>query len=163
MNGRIQLDESQPNVPFHLYEKVSVNTPVNYRIPDRGESSMVAKVFFHGKNINTIQNNIIAKIHEMSHKRYIIDRQNPDALFMIMKSIYNQHGLNLRDNVTEQVEILNNIVTNECVPKIWSELTSYIKYKHDISNLATPMPRPISTYLDKVLSYNKPMTWNAPQ
>ena len=159
-NGRIILNSMEHNIPFHLHDKIeNYHNKVQYFIPDRQESSMVSKVFFHPKNMAIIQNNIRAKIHELTHKRYIIDNQNHDNLYLIMKTLYDQHALNLPDKITEQVEVLNNIVLRYSVPKILSEIKSYIKYREDITSLAKPIDRPISTYIDKSLVYNKPLTY----
>ena len=159
-NGRIILNSAEHNVPFHLYDKIdNYHNKVQYFIPDRKESSMVSQVFFNPKNMQIIQNNIRAKVHELTHGRYIIDEQSKDNLYLIMKTMYDQHALNLPNDITKQVEVLNNIVLRYCVPKILSEIKSYIKYKEDITSLATPIDRPMSTYIDKSLMYNKPLTY----
>ena len=55
------------------------------------------------------------------------------------------------NNITEQIVELNKIVVDYCVPKLCSEASAYIKYKNDVSTLAVPMQRPISTYNNNVL------------
>ena len=62
-----------------------------------------------------------------------------------------QHSANLLDDITKQIVALNDIVINYCVPQICSEATAYIKYKNDVSTLAVPLNRPISTYNNNVL------------
>ena len=59
-----------------------------------------------------------------------------------MRSIYFQYGQNLNCLITEQIEKLNEIVVNECVPKILSEVEQFLHYKRDVSGLAVPLERP---------------------
>ena len=41
---------------------------------------------------------------------------------------------------------LNKLVCDYAVPQIFKEADGYIKYKRDVSTMAKPMQRPISTY-----------------
>jgi hypothetical protein len=66
-----------------------------------------------------------------------------------MRAVYLQNSLNLPDNVTKQIEDLNRIVIQYCVPRIFSEVKGYIKYKEDASTLPVPMDKPMSVYVDK--------------
>ena len=60
-------------------------------------------------------------------------------------------SLNDSNNITRQVEGLNKLVLNYCVPQIIGEAEGYIKYKNDVSTLAMPMQRPTSTYASNTL------------
>ena len=73
---------------------------------------------------------------------------------MIMRSIYLQnvkHG----NNVRQQVRDLNKLVCDYSVPQIYGEADGYMKYKRDISTMATPIQRPISTYHNNTLETKK--------
>ena len=70
-----------------------------------------------------------------------------------MRSSYLQFSSNRKDNITEQLKDLNQLVVNYCVPQINSEATAYKNYKKDVSNLATPIDRPISTYHSNTLFF----------
>ena len=59
-----------------------------------------------------------------------------------MRSVFLQSSTNLPNNIREQIEALNNIVIEYCVKQIYSEAQAYINYKHDVSNMYTPMDRP---------------------
>ena len=72
-----------------------------------------------------------------------------------MRSIYLQHSANNNINITAQVDALNKIVCNYCIPQICSEAQGYINYKNDVSNLAVPIRRPVSTYSNNVLELKK--------
>ena len=69
--------------------------------------------------------------------------QDQDELQIIMRSIYLENSKNLPNNIPEQVNALNQLVLQYAVPQIYSSLTSYTKYMHDITNVYTIMDRPI--------------------
>ena len=66
-----------------------------------------------------------------------------------------QKTANNPNNITAQVEALNQIVADYCVPQICSEAQAYINYKNDVSNLAVPIQRPVSTYSNNILELKK--------
>ena len=68
-----------------------------------------------------------------------------------MRSIFLQHSKNRMDNITQQVEELNKLVLDYCIPQICSEAKGYMKYKRDVSTLAVPLSRAVSTYSSNVL------------
>ena len=72
-----------------------------------------------------------------------------------MRGIYLQHALHKDDHIKEQVETLNQLVLDYCVPQLYSELMSYIKYKHDITTLAVPLRNPIYYSSDKTIELNR--------
>ena len=61
-----------------------------------------------------------------------------------MRSIFLQHSPNLNYGITQQIEYLNNLVTEWCVPKIYVEVQQYYGYLNDIQNLPMPIDRPIN-------------------
>ena len=105
--------------------------------------------------IQIIQNGIRATVYRASAQQHLISEQNPDTLFVIMKSVYANHGLNQNTNITKQVEHLNNLVVEDCTKRIMGEIRGYMNYRRDISTLVKPIDRPKSTYVDKSLKYNK--------
>ena len=62
-----------------------------------------------------------------------------------------QHSANQRNNITKQVESLNTLVLNYCIPQIYGEAKGYVKFKNDVSTMAVPMTRPTSTYTNTTL------------
>ena len=93
----------------------------------------------------------MAGVYKASNGRFNIGYQNEDTLKIIMRSMFLQHSANLCTNITEQIVELNKLVVDYCVPKLCSEASAYIKYKNDVSTLAVPLNRPISTYNNNVL------------
>ena len=91
----------------------------------------------------------------MSNEKYIIDEQNKDDLNVIMRAMYLQHSKNQTDNLTEQIQTLNKLVIDYCVPKLYSEVEGYMMYKRDASTLVVPLDKPLSEYTDKKLELKK--------
>ncbi len=89
-----------------------------------------------------IQNAIRAGVYEVSNQQYVIDNQNCDTLKIIMRSIFLQSSTNLPNQITEQIQALNDLVVLYCVKHIYSEAQAYINYKRDVSTMYTPIDRP---------------------
>ena len=119
------------------------------------QNTALSNLYFSSKNMTIVQNAIRANVYKMSNEKYIIDEQNVDILNIIMRSIYLQNSLNQPDNLTKQIEDLNSLVINYCVPRVYSEVQGYIQYKKDASTLAVPLSNPISVYTNKTLELNK--------
>ena len=69
-----------------------------------------------------------------------------------MRSIFLQNSRNLPGNIQMQINELNKHVLDYAIPQIIGEAEAYIKYKNDVSTLAVPLTRPVSTYSSNVLS-----------
>jgi hypothetical protein len=148
-NGRINLLDKVKD-KFNLQDKIQVtDNSTDYREALNGgwEKNLLSDVFFCKENITIIQNGIRKSIYDNTEK--IIDTQPEDQIKIIMRSIYLQNAKNIADDISYQVEQLNTQVIRECVCKIVTELNSYLKYKNDISNLAIPIDRPTSTYVNQ--------------
>ena len=157
-NGRVNILDNAPSSVFNLYDKIPVEQNItSYRNALTGnlEDNMLSKVFFSKGNIIILQRKIIKGVFDNSNGRFQIGYQDEDTLKIIMRSIYLQNAANNPNNITEQVEALNQIVADYCVPQICSEAQAYINYKNDVSNLAVPIQRPVSTYNNNVLELKK--------
>ena len=155
---------------FAMYERVPVKTKVTARdcISNKGtsirqiEPNLLSNVFFSKENKQIIRNAIRAGVYKYSNSQYIIDQPDCDALQLYMDSIYTQTAINLPDHITDQVAALNQMVVEACVPAIYSEAQSYMKYRRDIEILAVPPPMPIlASNIDKT-NYMLP-TWFGPK
>ena len=157
-NGRVNILDNAPSSVFNLYDKIPVEQNItSYRNALTGnlEDNMLSKVFFSKGNIIILQRKIINEVFNSSNGRFQIGYQDEDTLKIIMRSTYLQNAANNPNNITEQVEALNQIVADYCVPQICSEAQAYINYKNDVSNLAVPIQRPVSTYNNNVLEFKK--------
>lgn len=152
-NGRINIQEenkhdSMNGTPFFLQDKV-VNVQntnfENYRHNQLHEKNVLEQAFFLPKNIMTIQNSIKAGVYVKSQNKYIISPQDQDTLYVIMRSIFLSNSMNMNNSYKEQLSALNQLVVDYCVPKIYAEIQSYMKYKRDVSQIPVPMQNPVST------------------
>lgn len=60
-----------------------------------------------------------------------------------MRSTYLQYAANQINNITDQVNELNQMVLNYCVQQVYSEAQGYIKYISDASTLVVPIAHPV--------------------
>ena len=157
-NGRVNILDPIHNSVFQLYDKIPIDEKVtSYRNALTGnlEQNTLSKTFFSAGNILILQHAIMAGVYKSSNGRFQIGYQNEDTLKIVMRSIYLQHSSNLPKDITAQVEALNKLVTDYCIPQICGEAEGYIKYKNDVSTLPTPLGRGISTYSNNVLETKK--------
>jgi hypothetical protein len=59
-----------------------------------------------------------------------------------MRSIFLQSSTNQPNNITQQIQALNDLVIEYCVKHIYSEARAYIIYKKDVSTMYSPIDRP---------------------
>jgi hypothetical protein len=97
--------------------------------------------FFLPENVEIIQNRIRYQVWEKT--KQVIDRQSSDDLLIVMRSMYYQYGKNRPDQIKEQIEELNKIVADWCVPKIIAEIDMYLYYRKDVSTLPVPLEHPM--------------------
>lgn len=152
LNGRVNLLEPEdPNARFKMFEKIAIkNKATEYRAPLTGiwEESLLAKLFFSAENIQMIQNALRAGVYQVSKKQYVIPPQNADALKIIMRSTFLQHSKNSPHNITQQIRDLNKLVLDYCIPFVYSECVSYVKYMEDQSTLVMPLERELKVDRD---------------
>jgi hypothetical protein len=156
MNGRVDIEQPNVNTLFNLKDKISVKSS-DYRDALTGTiiKSNLSNAFFSKHNIDIIQNGIRAGVYKLSKGSYIIAPQSEDNIKIIMRNIYLDNCANLPHNITNQIQELNEIVLDYCIPKVYGEAQGYLKYLHDVSNLAVPMQRPTSsTYKTNTLQPN---------
>lgn len=148
-NGRIDRNNTMqgPDISslFKMYDKIPANQCVTYRDPTLGQwsDSALSLTYFSKENIQIIQNGIRSGVFQKSNSQYTIGNQDCDSLKVVMRSVFLQHAVNLPDNISTQVDTLNQIVLKYCIYSVYSEAQGYMKYLHDVSTLAVPMPSPI--------------------
>ena len=106
------------------------------------ESTLLSKVFFSNGNFQIIQNAIRAEVYRLTENKYIIGEQSESQLEIIMRSIYLQNSKNQQTQITQQIEELNKLVLDYCIPQVYNEAIGYMKYCVDVSTLPTPIMRP---------------------
>jgi len=152
-NGRVNISRDRgvraqyPDIQglFALYDKIPANQCATYRDPTAGQwdETDLSRTFFSRENIQTLQNGIRAGVYRQSKGKYTIGPQDCDSLKVIMRSIFLQNALNQPTHIAKQVEELNQMVLNYCVPHVYAEAQGYMKYLNDVSTLAVPMATPV--------------------
>jgi len=146
-NGRVNiLEPEDPSIQFKMFERIAIkNKATEYRNPLEGvwEENLLAQVFFSAGNVQILQNGIRAGVYNNSNQKYMIPPQNQTALKIIMRSTFLQYSQNSPNNITQQVETLNQLVLDYCVPFVYNECVAYMKYLEDQSTLVVPLDREI--------------------
>jgi hypothetical protein len=105
------------------------------------EASPLSQIFFSHQNIDALQDAIRYKAYRASGGRHVIDRQSDMELQQIMRGIFNEHAQHLSHDILLQVRALNEHVLDYVVPRIITEINSYLKFRFDVTTLPVPMDR----------------------
>tara|TARA_B100001559_G_C16467256_1_gene607192 strand:- start:762 stop:1256 length:495 start_codon:yes stop_codon:yes gene_type:complete len=111
--------------------------------------------FFNDSNINTLQLEIQRGVKQMSNNQYNVGKQNEDQLKMIMNSIFVENSRNQNTDAASAIKSLNTLVLQYAIPQVFNSVESHIKYKRDITNIATPMSNPVMTTKNKQLRQHR--------
>jgi hypothetical protein len=149
-NGRIDIMGPNTMNQFSLFDKIPTNDCSNFHDALTGNSidSTLSLAYFSKQNIQIVQNAIKAGVYETSNHQYVIGSQNCDTLKIIMRSVFLQSSVNQPDNITTQIQALNDLVVEYCVKHIYSEAQAYINYKRDVSTMYHPIDRPAKVDVD---------------
>jgi hypothetical protein len=114
-------------------------------------------LFFSERNISSVQNLLRYVVHQQMGQ--VIDTQSRQELLIVMRAIYleyanhpkslesaktqEQKNVILKQTVKE-VHRLNELVVNETVPKIASQLQQYMDYLRDSSTQPVQINDPIN-------------------
>jgi hypothetical protein len=147
-NGRVDIIQApDPSVVFKMQEKIAIKnkaTDYNEALNGTWEQNVISQVFFSAENIQILQNGIRAGVYKMSGNKFVVGIPNIDTLKIIMRSTYLQYAEHYPDNVTEQVERLNQLVWDYAVPATFNEAVGYLKYREDQSTLVVPLELPLN-------------------
>jgi hypothetical protein len=99
------------------------------------------ETFFSIENIDIIQKQLISEIKEQSKGKYTIGYQKNEHLIQIMEDIFKTYNNNVNENVKE----LNNKVVVFCLPYIFNQIVSHIKWQNDSNSPLIPLPLPETT------------------
>lgn len=103
----------------------------------------INKIFLHKKNIEIIQNRLIKEVYKRSGK-YKICKQNEIKLTIIMKGILINHNGFKSNDIRDNIKELNDIVINELVPVIISEIEMKNDYEKVIFGETEVMDHPVN-------------------
>lgn len=97
-------------------------------------------IFFSKENIDKIQQQLVNEVKEKSKGKYIIKYQKYEHLIQIMDDIFKTYN-----NVNEEINELNNKVVAFCLPYIFNQIASHIKWQIDSNSPLIPLPLPKTT------------------
>jgi hypothetical protein len=99
------------------------------------------ETFFSKDNIDIIQNKLINEVKNKSNDKYVIGYQKIEHLKQIMEDIFKTYN----NNVNEDINELNNKVVIFCLPYIFNQIASHIKWQIDSNSPLIPLPLPETT------------------
>lgn len=117
------------------------------------ECNMLNQLFMSAENIEYLQQRIRYEVYMATNQETIIGRQDETELSIIMRSIYFTYGRNLPTDIKGQIKNLNDLVIQDCVPKILSAIQGELRYLLDASSNPIPLslPQNMSTAGMKIL------------
>ena len=107
-------------------------------------ASKISNLFFSQENIDYIQDKIVKEVYKKTNNKHLITKQNEDELIIVMKSIFLQNSRNYDSELQYQLNTLNKLVLDYCVPNVYTNLLQYLKYLEDITKEQYVMDRPQS-------------------
>jgi hypothetical protein len=99
------------------------------------------ETFFSKENIDIIQKQLINEVKDQSKGKYTIGYQKYEHLVQIMEDIFKTYN----NNVNEDVNELNKKVVAFCLPYIFNQIVSHIKWQNDSNSPLIPLPLPETT------------------
>tara|TARA_B100001113_G_scaffold349599_1_gene345230 strand:- start:255 stop:647 length:393 start_codon:yes stop_codon:yes gene_type:complete len=108
-------------------------------------STPLSSAFFSAQNMDSIQTNIRYQVWLQSGKKYVIGKQSPEELTVIMRSIFLQNSRNQENDILGQVKELNVITINYAIKRVFSELNQYVAYNKEISQGRQIMEHSVNT------------------
>lgn len=154
-NGRVTnvMDTITPSFP--LYENIGQKTD-NFKINALQGiqiQSPLSVVYFSQENINSVQKKLRYYVWLRSGKKFVVDKQDELELKIVMRSIYLQYARNLLYDISGQIEQLNQLVLEWCIPRVITEVQQYLYYLDSIQHQPTEieLPRNLSSKGDRVL------------
>ena len=151
-NGRVDVDLHRNLTSPGMFE-----SPEFTAMPDPAGNIVgdnpIASLFFSKHNVDVLQDGIRYMVYKRTHDKTVISRQSEIELRVIMRSIYLQYARHLPYRVVDQVKELNGKVLDFAVPRILTELNTYLNYAVDVSELPVPLEhsKNVSVKGEKVL------------
>lgn len=118
------------------------NNLQEYAVKGIHEETGLSDAYFSQGNIAILQSAIRYQVHEKTGK--IVDKQSPQELSIVMRSIYLQHGNPMVSsaNIANEIKKLNKMVIDYCADHVSIKVTQYDGYLDKLQNLPVPMEHP---------------------
>ena len=108
------------------------------------DETILSKVFFHPKNVDLIQKQIILQIFYRTNGEYLIEHQNELDLRIVMQSVFMKYAKHLPNNIQEQIRELDNLVVDEVIPDIISQIQAHFGYIAQVFGPTYIMDHPVN-------------------
>lgn len=129
VNDKDKLTEIR-KTPFVLFQTHFNNYSQmgNESLQGVQQQTILSRLFFHPKNLEILQKMLIMDVFRKTNGAYLIPHQNQADLQIVMRSMFLQHARHSPDQLTNQIRELNNIVVDDIVPNIITEILAYNGY-----------------------------------
>ena len=106
------------------------------------EETGLSEVYFSKENMALLQSAIRYEVNQITGK--IIDKQSPNELSIVMRSIYLQNGNPMvsSNSIKKEVVKLNSMVIDYCSEQISTQVLQYQGYIQKLTTLPVPIERP---------------------
>ena len=106
------------------------------------EETGLSEVYFSKENMEILQSAIRYEVNQNTGK--IIDKQSPNELSIVMRSIYLQNGNPMvsSNSIKKEVVKLNSMVIDYCSEQISTQVLQYQGYIQKLTTLPVPIERP---------------------
>ena len=131
-----------PNIMFQIPKNKFDNMASESNKASKND--LLERVFFHDANIELIQDSLIKRVYRESKGEYLIEKQSKSAILSTMEYIFEDHGYQQKIPIKEQIRRLNNLVLDEIVGDIISQIRMNEYYVKTIDTVPTPLDRPIN-------------------
>ena len=142
-NGRVIFKENNQFLLSDKFRNKEEITSYSSSMNGIWYNTVLSNTYFSAPNIKFIHDNIRHEVYKKTN--YIIDKQNIDTLKNIMRSFFLKFSKNSKEDLKNQIFVLNSLVIDFCVKEIIPSLESYLKYIDDVSKIPDPIHHPHNT------------------
>jgi hypothetical protein len=122
-------NNKKDNFKYEALQHIQTPSPLSY-------------LFFSRTNMERIQIELRYQVWIQSGKKYVVDKQSDIEMEVIMRAIFLQYSLNQDKNFKKQIDYLNKLVLDYCVPNVLTEVEQYLGYLDAVQKLPNPLPLP---------------------
>ncbi|ATZ80627.1 hypothetical protein BMW23_058 [Bodo saltans virus] len=109
------------------------------------ENTPVSLLFFSDENVKRIQKLLKRGIADMSKGKFILEEdQDENDLFIVMRAVFLDSGLNLPTHIVSQVKELNKKTVEYILPDMYTNVKQAYGYLQEINNPRKIMSLPLN-------------------
>lgn len=152
-SGVIPISESNMTVqdifrtPFLFLQEhhKNYNNMANTVLRGIESNSDLEKLFFSDENIKRVQKLIKKEIIKKTNGQFRLDvDQEHRDMIIVMRAVFLEYGRFLPNQIVRQVKRLNQIVVQQVVPGMITEIKQEYGYLREINKPLSPIPRPMN-------------------